>query len=54
MAGIEQFLATGISMIMQYVPKVVLALVVLIIGMWIIKKVVKGIVRGLQVRKIDE
>ena len=54
MAQVEGFLTVGISMVMQYVPKVVLAIVTLIIGLWIIKAVQKGIAKGMQIRQMDE
>ncbi|MGB1298017.1 MAG: mechanosensitive ion channel family protein [Psychrobium sp.] len=43
----------GIELAMLYLPKLLLAIVTLIVGFWVIGKVVKGIEKILQARKVE-
>lgn len=45
--------ATLVEMSMLYGPRVLLALLTLIIGLWIVKRVVGLMVRGMQARKVE-
>ena len=49
----QELIQTAYTMIMTYGPKLVLAIVVLIVGLWIIKKVVGGLNANLTAR-VDE
>lgn len=44
----------AISMIMEYAPKVLLALVVLLIGLWVINRLVNVLGKTMEKRKVDE
>ncbi len=41
------------TMLVQYIPQVILAVVTLIVGFWIVKLVVSGMRRGLQSKHVD-
>ena len=44
---VSQFLDQGLGMVMNYAPKVLLAIVTLLIGLWLIKRLVAVIDRQL-------
>ncbi len=48
------FVETAIEMSMMYLPKVVLAIVVLAVGLWVVKKIVRGFEHVLKKRGMDE
>ena len=50
---IEEHSQTIIEMMLVYVPKLLLALLVLIVGFWVIKRVVKLLDRTLAKREVD-
>ena len=50
---LNQLYDKAISFILSYGPKIIGAIIVLIIGLWIIKKVTKSIVRLMEKRNID-
>lgn len=49
----QKYLDKGIDMVMSYGPKLVLAIVVLVIGLFIIGRLTKLIRKGLNVRDVD-
>lgn len=49
----DKYIDKGIEMIMEYGPKVLLAIVLLIVGLWVIKNVVKKMGNMLQSRDVD-
>jgi small conductance mechanosensitive channel len=49
---VQELMQTGVTMLMSYGPKVVLAIVVLIVGLWLINKIVKGLNTNLT-HKVD-
>ena len=53
MGQATEFLSVGIAMLMQYLPKVVLAIITLLVGLWIIKVVLKGLEKALLAREMD-
>ncbi len=54
MQDYQSYINTAVEMVMQYAPKVLLAIVTLLIGLWIIKLIVKGMSKGLDSSKVDE
>jgi small conductance mechanosensitive channel len=50
----QHYIDRAVELIMAYGPKLLLAIVVLIIGLWIIKLVVKGIKKALVRSDVDE
>ncbi|MEP4889825.1 MAG: mechanosensitive ion channel domain-containing protein [Aliiglaciecola sp.] len=51
---IDMITETGIELSMTYGPKLILALVVLVVGFWVIGIILKGIDRALAGAKVDE
>jgi small conductance mechanosensitive channel len=47
---VTEFLHQGIGLVMTYVPRVVLAVIVLIVGLWLIKRIVALVGRRLHAR----
>lgn len=54
MEQVQPYLDTAIGLSMAYLPKVVLALVTLVVGFWIIKRVIKGMNRMLGHKAVDD
>lgn len=50
---LDGYMTTLGTMILEYAPKLLLALVSLIIGLWVISLVTKGLRRGLEKRNVD-
>jgi len=50
----EKYLDQGLLLIMQYAPKLILAIVILIIGLWIINKVTDLLTSVLKKANVDE
>ena len=50
----QGYVDTAVELIIQYAPKVLLAIITLVIGLWVIKFIVKGIKKGLEKSKVDE
>ncbi len=50
---LQAYWDTGMEMAMQYIPKLLLAIVVLIVGLWIIGKVVRLVAAALESRDAD-
>ncbi|TKJ40635.1 mechanosensitive ion channel protein MscS [candidate division LCP-89 bacterium B3_LCP] len=53
MGDITNWSQQGLDLIMQYVPTVVTALITLVIGLWIIKIIVKAVNRNMGKSKVD-
>ncbi len=53
MENMEKYTEKAIELIMEYGPKLILAIVVLIIGMWIIKNVTKRLGKTFEKRNVD-
>ena len=53
MENADQYMAKGIELAMTYAPKLVLAILTLIIGMWIIKAIVGAIGRVMENKGVD-
>ncbi len=53
MENVERYIGRGIEMAMAYLPKVLLAIIVLIIGLKVISMVVNGLVKVLNKRQTD-
>ena len=53
MVTIQSLLDTGAELAVAYVPKLLLAILTLIIGLWIIRWIVKGLGLTMKKRKID-
>lgn len=53
MENVQGFAAKAIEMVMVYAPKVVLAIVTLLIGLWIIKVIVRSLVKILEKQNVD-
>lgn len=51
--AISGFLDKGIDMLLEYAPKIVLAIVLLVVGLWLIKRVTKVMVRAINKRGTD-
>ena len=49
----QGYIDEGVSMAMQWGPKLILAIVVLIVGLWVIKRVVNTINKGLAAGSTD-
>jgi len=54
MESIQPYLDKAIELSMAYLPKVVLAVVTLVVGFWIIKRVIKGMNRVLGHKSVDD
>ena len=54
MEQIQPYLDKAIELSMAYLPKVVLAVVTLVVGFWIIKRVIKGMNRVLGHKAVDD
>ena len=54
MESIQPYLDKAIELSMAYLPKVVLAVVTLVVGFWIIKRVIKGMNRVLGHKAVDD
>ena len=54
MESIQPYLDTAIEMSMAYLPKLVLAVVTLMVGFWIIKRVIKDMNRVLGHKAVDD
>jgi small conductance mechanosensitive channel len=54
MESIQPYLDKAIELSMAYLPKVVLAVVTLVVGFWIIKRVIKGLNRVLGHKAVDD
>lgn len=50
---VTELMDTGLEQAVTYAPKLLLALVTLVIGLWIINRVVSGIGKVLDVRKVE-
>jgi small conductance mechanosensitive channel len=50
---IQGYIDQGVEMAIQYGPKLLLAIVVLLVGLWIIKRVVRVVNKGLNASKTD-
>jgi len=53
MENLEQYSEMAITLLMTYLPKVVLALVVLFVGFWIIKRVVGLMAKGMERKEVE-
>lgn len=53
MGNMQVYMQQAIQMIMQYGPRFILAIVVLVLGLWFIKLFAKGIRRGMERSKMD-
>lgn len=53
MENLTKYGDKAVELIMGYLPQLVLAIITLIIGLWIIKLIVKGLVRMMERRKVD-
>ncbi|MBN2542460.1 mechanosensitive ion channel [bacterium] len=54
MDWVNNFLSTIISNAGVYVPRIILGIVVLIVGLWLIKRVVKSLKRQMAHKEVDE
>ena len=54
MEKIDYYLQKIYDMAIEYGPRVLLAIVTLIIGLWIIKTILRGVRKGFQKIKIDD
>lgn len=52
--AISGFLTKGMEMLLEYAPKIILAIVLLVVGMWLIKRVTKVLVRAINKGGTDE
>ena len=52
--GISKLTDKGYDAIINYGPKLLLAIITLIVGLWIIKMITKGLIRVLNKRNIDD
>lgn len=50
----QSYIDTAVALVIQYAPKVLLAIITLIIGLWIIKLIVKGMGKALDRSNVDE
>ncbi len=53
MQNMQEYIQLGITMVVTYVPKILMALVVLIIGLWFVKMIVSGFHKATQKSKMD-
>jgi len=51
--NIQNLIEQGMEMAMLYLPKLLLALITLIIGFWVISKIVNGVGKVLQLRNVE-
>jgi len=51
--NLEKLIEQGIELSMLYLPKLLLALLTLVIGFWVISKIVKGAAKVLQLRNVE-
>ncbi|WP_115717843.1 mechanosensitive ion channel family protein [Gallaecimonas mangrovi] len=49
----DKYVDEGVNLVMQYAPKVVLALLVLLVGLWLINGFAKVVDKGMEVRKVE-
>ena len=49
----QEYADAGVAMLIQYVPTVLLAIVVLVVGLWLIKRVVKLLAKTLEKRETE-
>ncbi len=49
----QGYIDSAVNMAIEYGPKLILAIVVLIVGLWIIKRVTNGIAKGMEASKTD-
>jgi small conductance mechanosensitive channel len=52
--NIQKLIDQGIELSMLYLPKLLLAIVTLLIGFWVISKIVKGVSKVLTMRSVEE
>ncbi len=52
--SIQKLIEQGIELSMLYLPKLLLALFTLVVGFWVISKIVNGIGKVLEMRKVEE
>lgn len=50
----QGYIDTAVELLIQYAPKAILAIVTLVIGLWIIKFIVKGMGKALEKSNVDE
>ena len=53
MENLDQYTAKAIELVMTYVPKLLLAIITLIIGLWIVKAIVNAIGRAMERKGVD-
>lgn len=53
MKDLNHYLDSGIQLALEYAPKLVLALLTLIIGLWVVKKITKAIRKLMEQREAD-
>lgn len=51
---VEKYTTLAVEASMTYLPKVVLALVTLVVGFWLANKIAKALAKLLEIRKIDQ
>ncbi len=49
----QGYIDSAVNMAIQYGPKLILAILVLIIGLWVIKRITKVLTKGMEVSKTD-
>jgi small conductance mechanosensitive channel len=49
----EKWISTGYNLIMEYAPKLLAAILIWIVGSWIIKQIIKGLKRAFKKRDYD-
>jgi small conductance mechanosensitive channel len=49
----EKWITTGYDLIMEYAPKLLAAILIWIVGSWIIKQIIKGLKRAFKKRDYD-
>ncbi len=53
MQNMQGYLKTGIELTINYLPKIIMAIVVLIIGLWIVKMIVRGFNKATSKSKME-
>jgi len=53
MANLPWYMEKGIELVMIYAPKLLLAIITLLVGLWIIKLIVRGLRRAMERSKVD-
>lgn len=51
--GLQKYADMGIKMVMEYAPKVILAIIILIVGLWLIKKLKRFIGKMMDKNNVD-